>query len=680
MRTGGSILRHGLTVAAAAVVGQAVALARRRGHAQVTPLHVASTMLTSGGSFRVACLLSHHSHPLRCNALDLCLNVALNRLPAAYSSHHRPLPSLSNSLVAAFKRAQAHHRRGVATDTSSSSSSTPPPPPLLPVKIELDHLAVSILDDPSVSRVMREAGFCSAQVKLNLEQSSIESRPNPPPKSNLSDEIRVMEALTSKQRKNLVLVGESLDAIDAVARAVIHRVQATGNNDVPEPLKNAQIITLPPLVSFKNTPRSNFDEKIADLRRNIFRDSTHGTMLVLYLGDLQSIAENRAINGDAVEQLIMEIRSFISNRVCLMAIATYKAYMSCKVEFPSLEARLRLQPLTIPAISFELSLNFNCVSDFSCEAEALPSSSWHQHYRFGSSSPCDEDSLSSISSFDQLPLSLGLNQRHWQLPTVSAFDKSSNPNSCTSSSTMEVEYIPKFRELNAENLKILCDALEKDFPSRQETVTEIATAVLQSRSGMIKRKWKSSTWLFFEGEDTESKRRIARELASLVFGSQSNLISISLDKSRLFDVGYDHYPCKKRSRIEPSDSCLERLFQALNEDPHRVILIEDINQLDHQTRVGFKNAMEGGKVRSYNGAEASLSDAIIILTNCSSTKPNTWEINEREKEVNVHLSLDLNLSTTVCDDDVKDNGSFDAVGLLELADGMFFFEFLHQDP
>lgn len=257
---------------------------------------------------------------------------------------------------------------------------------------------------------------------------------------------------------------------------------------------------------------------------------------------------------------------------------------------------------------------------------------------------------------------------------------------------MEVEYIPKFQELNAENLKMLCDALEKDSPSQQETIAEIATTILQSRSAMINRKWKSfvsnferkeATWLFFQGEDTESKRRIAKELASLIFGSQSNFISISLDKSRLFDVGDDHSPCKKRSRIEASDNCLERLFQAVNENPHCVILIEDIDRLDHQTQVSFKNAMEGGKVRSYYGAEASLSDAIIILTSCknfcSSTKLNTSEINEPEKEVNIHLSLDLNLSTTMCDDDVKDNGSFDAVGLLESVDGMFFFEFLHRD-
>ena len=84
MRTAGSCaVQQGLTAEAATVVKQAVTLAKRRGHAQVTPLHVASTMLSAAnGLLRTACLQSH-SHPLQCKALELCFNVALNRLPAA---------------------------------------------------------------------------------------------------------------------------------------------------------------------------------------------------------------------------------------------------------------------------------------------------------------------------------------------------------------------------------------------------------------------------------------------------------------------------------------------------------------------------------------------------------------------------------------------------------------------
>ncbi|EEF29205.1 ATP binding protein, putative [Ricinus communis] len=64
--------------------------------------------------------------------------------------------------MAALKRAQAHQRRGCPEQQQQ---------PLLAVKVELEQLIISILDDPSVSRVMREASFSSPAVKATIEQS-----------------------------------------------------------------------------------------------------------------------------------------------------------------------------------------------------------------------------------------------------------------------------------------------------------------------------------------------------------------------------------------------------------------------------------------------------------------------------------------------------------------------------
>ncbi|MED6126181.1 hypothetical protein PIB30_075869 [Stylosanthes scabra] len=176
MRSGGCTLQQTLTAEAASVLKHALVLARRRGHAQVTPLHVAATLLSlRASSLRRACLRSqfpNHQqqqphHPLHCRALELCFNVALNRLPTTTPTPPNFLnvnPSLSNALIAALKRAQAHQRRGCIEHQQQQ--------PLLTIKVELDQLIISILDDPSVSRVMREAGFSSTAVKSNLEDSS----------------------------------------------------------------------------------------------------------------------------------------------------------------------------------------------------------------------------------------------------------------------------------------------------------------------------------------------------------------------------------------------------------------------------------------------------------------------------------------------------------------------------
>lgn len=388
MRSGGYTLQQTLTAEAARIVNQAITLAKRRGHAQVTPLHVANTMLAaSTGLLRTACLQSH-SHPLQCKALELCFNVALNRLPASNSSpmlsthgsqqHH---PSISNALVAAFKRAQAHQRRGSIENQQQ---------PLLAVKIELEQLIISILDDPSVSRVMREAGFSSTQVKSNVEQAvSLElcNISQPPslntkskesnqlvvgkpvvsssdPVRNIEDVRSVIDNMMNKRRRSTVIVGECLASLDDTVRGVMEKIE---KGDVPEALREVKFITLT-LSSFVHHSRVDVEQKLGELRSVVKGRMSKG--VVLYLGDLKWATDYRAEQGRRgyycpVEYMIMELGKLVcgigetaGGMFWLMGIATFQTYMKCKSSsaHPSLESVWGLHPLTIPAGSLRLSL------------------------------------------------------------------------------------------------------------------------------------------------------------------------------------------------------------------------------------------------------------------------------------------------------------------------------------
>ncbi|KAG4991120.1 hypothetical protein JHK87_024577 [Glycine soja] len=249
-----SIQLQPLTPEATTVVKQAVNLATTRGHAQVTPLHVASARLaTSTGLLCKACRQCH-SHPLQCNALELCFNIALNRLPASTSSPvlapQYSTPSLSNALVATFKRAQGNQHRGFIENQQQH---------ILALKIKVEQLVISILDDPSVSRVMREAGFSSSLVKTRVEQpvsmeepcqrkyklphhvvlggsNNVSSSCGPFgqvaggsfTKPNLDyvnndDVTSVMSELV--RRKNTIIVGEGVANAEGLAREVMERFE-----------------------------------------------------------------------------------------------------------------------------------------------------------------------------------------------------------------------------------------------------------------------------------------------------------------------------------------------------------------------------------------------------------------------------------------------------------------------
>ncbi|XP_076955470.1 protein SMAX1-LIKE 3-like [Bidens hawaiensis] len=384
MRAGGYTIQHTLTPEAATVVKQALGLARRRGHAQVTPLHVASAMLTSPTSLMRKACLQPNSHPLQCKALELCFNVALNRLPTMQSSpimlnpHQFHHPSLSNALVAAFKRAQAHQRRGSIENQQQ---------PILALKVEIEQLIISILDDPSVSRVMREAGFSSTQVKNNIEHMEISvSSPNPlnfsqskeniKPKLPLAkvqdeDVMSVIEMMMNKKRKNnIVVVRECLASGDAIVRGVIDKFETENNVN----LRFMQFVSLP-LHSLNHLSREDVESKVRELKCLV--KSFVGRGVILYLGDLKWVSDywsnhserkrNQSYYYSPVEHMIMEISGLMfgvdSGKLWLMGIANSQTYMRCKTGHPSLETLWNLCPLSLPVASLDLTLNLESNKD-----------------------------------------------------------------------------------------------------------------------------------------------------------------------------------------------------------------------------------------------------------------------------------------------------------------------------
>ncbi|KAL2473158.1 Double Clp-N motif-containing P-loop nucleoside triphosphate hydrolase superfamily protein [Forsythia ovata] len=150
MRSGLSTIQQTLTSEAANVMNHSIAEAGRLNHGQTMPLHMAATLLSSPSGF------------FQCRALELCFRVALERLPTAQNMAPVMEPPISNVLMAALKRAHAHQRRRCPEQQQQ---------PLFAVKEKLEQLIISILDYPSVNRVMREASFSSPAVKAKIEQS-----------------------------------------------------------------------------------------------------------------------------------------------------------------------------------------------------------------------------------------------------------------------------------------------------------------------------------------------------------------------------------------------------------------------------------------------------------------------------------------------------------------------------
>jgi hypothetical protein len=291
-----------------------------------------------------------------------------------------------------------------------------------------------------------------------------------------------------------------------------------------------------------------------------------------------------------------------------------------------------------------------------------------------------------------------LDAKHpWTKPETSGKSRSND-----SIGSVQVECRAKFKKLNAENLKVLCGALEKEVPWQMEIVPEIASTVLQCRSGIAKRRDKSrsseakeETWMFFLGGDTQGKETVARELASLVFGSRNNLLSIRLGAASAFGSSDDEHRCNKRPPTSPAGgsklTCLERLYEAASENPHRVIFVEDVDQADRGCELRIKEAIESGVVRNHTGEEVGLGDAIIILScenfeasrsrACSPPPSKKMKIEMEEAKTSDHKDDEVGSSTSSCFDlnvnvesDQVDEANVDDVCLLTAVDRTLFFK------
>ncbi|KAL5067037.1 hypothetical protein RYX36_017924 [Vicia faba] len=255
-------------------------------------------------------------------------------------------------------------------------------------------------------------------------------------------------------------------------------------------------------------------------------------------------------------------------------------------------------------------------------------------------------------------------------------NRNSSPNSGSSSEEVDgLKRSQMLNELNDENMKILCDALEKKVPNEKRRLTkEIASTVLLCRSGMrkggekdnslVKRDGKQETWMLFVGDDSQAKELISKELAKVVFGSYNDFVTIGISS---FSCKGSEESKKKRLRDEFGGSYIQRFGEGVNENPHRVFYMEDFEQVDYFTQKGIRKAIENGSITLPCGAEyVSLKDAIVIFS-CETASSYV----DNMEETKTSLSLDLNIAIEVEVDEQNVLGDF---GILELVDKQINFE------
>ncbi|CAB4312673.1 unnamed protein product [Prunus armeniaca] len=385
MPTPVSAARQCLTEDAARALDDAVAVARRRSHAQTTSLHAVSALLALPSStLRDACARarsSAYSPRLQFRALELSVGVSLDRSP---SSKAQDEPPVSNSLMAAIKRSQANQRRHPESFHLHQIHNQQQTASLL--KVELKHFILSILDDPIVSRVFGEAGFRSCDIKLAIlhppvTQSTRFPRTRCPPifLCNLTDADqarpgfsfpfsgledgdenirRIGDVLVRKSGKNPLLIG--VCASEAL-KSFTEAVQKGKTGLLPAEITSFSVVCIEKEISefvVDGGSEEKMSFKLKEVGQMAERCSGAGTGIIVNYGELKALV-GEGVVGESVSFVVMQLKSLLeiySGKLWLIgAAASDEVYTKLLALFSTIakDWDLLLLPITSSKASME---------------------------------------------------------------------------------------------------------------------------------------------------------------------------------------------------------------------------------------------------------------------------------------------------------------------------------------
>ncbi|KAK6135956.1 hypothetical protein DH2020_030294 [Rehmannia glutinosa] len=663
MRSGGYTLHQSLTIEAASIVKQALSLARRRGHAQVTPLHVATSMLSSPNALLKRACLKTHSHPLQCKALELCFNVALNRLPtfSSSSSLHKNTNRVENNDVMSVLEAMTNNKTKntvIVSDSVASSES-------------LVRGVIEKFDNKDVPSDMRFVQFISVplfslrniskgefEVKLGELRSLVKSHVNRGGVVLYLGDLDWVSDFWSKY-------GEKSDVYNKYYCPVEYMIMELSRLL----LCDNKRLWLMGIATFQTYARCKIGrpslETLWSLYPvNIIPVADLGLSLSLdHNRDMRDQVKKEPVDDDSNYWLLQKGKS--SNTLFVVPIVRRISRKKLKECDDTIKDLCKKWNSICGSIHTKRGGGkiLNILSTSSSPFSSTSNNGDHHHkHKLKQIRLVDWPVIFEPSRYDN-------DQGEPAEKPDLLSNPNSSPNSASSSEASDDQEFMEISELNSDNMNILCNALEKKVPWQRCIIPEIVSTILKCRSGMKNKSIninRQESWLVFLGDDCDGKESIARELAKAVFGSYDNFTEIGISSFSDYYSSDQEEISKKRARIEHGGNIYDRFVDDVRCNPSRVFYVDGADQLDYSSVKGFRRAMKDGNVAVCEGDQLVFMKDAIVIFSCENFKcgengneeENSDELRENNKKCGF---LDLNIATGDGNVDDDENGILDLV-------------------
>ncbi|KAK6135983.1 hypothetical protein DH2020_030255 [Rehmannia glutinosa] len=698
MRSGGYTLHQSLTIEAASIVKQALSLARRRGHAQVTPLHVATSMLSSPNALLKRACLKTHSHPLQCKALELCFNVALNRLPtnimnrvdidvmsvleAMTNNKTKNTVIVSDSVASGESLVRGviekFDNKDVPSDMKFVQFISVPLFSLrniskgeFEVKLgELRSLVKSHVSRGGVVLYLGDLDWVSDFWSKYGEKSDVYNKYYCPVEYMIMELSRLLLCGGGENNKRLWLMG--IATFQTYARCKIGRPSL-------ETLWSLYPLNIIPVGDLGLSLSLDHNRDVRDqVKKEPVDDDSDSNYWLLQKG---KIKQHLICCPDCSENFKKEAQGVIMSNKQEFITSTSTSRLPSWLQKYKDESRKQITNVDQECDDTITDLckkwNSICGSIHTkrggkilniLSTSSSPSSSTsnnigdhHHKHKLDQSivdwpvifEPCryDNDQAEPAEKPDLLS------------------NPNSSPNSASSSEASDDHEFMEISELNSDNMNILCNALEKKVPWQGCIIPEIVSTILKCRSGMKNKNIninRQESWLVFLGDDCDGKESIARELAKAVFGSYDNFTEIGISSFSDYYSSDQEEISKKRARIECGGNIYDRFVDDVRCNPSRVFYVDGADQLDYSSVKGFRRAMKDGNVAVCEGDQLVFMKDAIVIFSCENFKcgengneeENSDELRENNKKCGF---LDLNIATGDGNVDDDENGILDLV-------------------